>query len=481
MNIRKIFLITLSITIFLSLTSAVWLDAENLGVAVESTLNPVSEVDKPPVVFIMMESTRADHLGPCYGYERNTSPRICDVAEDGILFENAYSTGSWTIISLPSMIRSRWPMTGALPGFNYSAEAGPLYEKTASDYNLVKDRCADRWWLEADMERRTIDNITEDSFYTSFIGKQAHFPHLPAEEFRKWDDVNRSTYRKLQVWRETDPQYEEFSSRNYSECHTYGDKIPRELVGAVHKNLSVTVPEIYRSIGRENYVALYDEEILQADRRVSKRMEELKEKGMYEDSLIVIASDHGQGLGEHGNIFHGYKPYEEQIHVPLIIKLPENRLADTRIESPVRLIDIPPTILDVLGYNVPKQFQGESLLPVIYGEVYSNSHLKADRPIISTGRIKNNYTYREEKYKLMVEDPISFCGGDNTDIQLFNLANDPEEKTDLSGKKSSEVSKLRESFCPLFLEEIESPRIDQKDRELKTEQKERLRALGYLE
>jgi arylsulfatase A-like enzyme len=480
MDAKKSILMLFSIVIILYLVSIIWLDAGNLGTGIESVLKPLSGAEKPPIVFIVMENTRSDHIGPCYDYSRNTAPNICDVAEDGVLFKNTYSVGTWTIVSLPSMIRSKWPMTGALPYFNYSANAGPLYENLSeSGYKLVKDQCADRWWLDIPMERRYIKNITENSFYTSFIGKQAHSPLIPASQFRKWDNVSPSSFEKLRRFREADPKYDELKSNNYTECYTYGDKIPQELVGAA-KNTSYNSSGFYEQLGTKNLIALYDEEILQGDKRIGRKIEELKKKEMYKDSLVIITSDHGTGLREHGERFHSGKPYEEQIKVPLIIKLPGNKFADTRIESSVRLIDIPPTIMDIAGYETPKEFQGKSLLPVIYGETYSNGYLEKERPILAAGNIKQRYSYREENYKIMVENPLPFCKRESTDVKLFNLENDPEEKNDLSQNKPSEVEKLRESFCPLFIEEIESPRIDQKDRNLETEQKERLRALGYL-
>ena len=123
--------------------------------------------------------------------------------------------------------------------------------------------------------------------------------------------------------------------------------------------------------------AAYNAAIAAADAAVGKLVAALRATKLYEDSLIVIAADHGQSLGAHGEDSHGIFLYDETVHVPLLVKLPQNQSAGKRVRARASLIDIAPTLLEVAGVAVPSQMQGQSLLRI------ANASPNADRPAYS--------------------------------------------------------------------------------------------------
>src|SRR5262249_3631824 len=112
------------------------------------------------------------------------------------------------------------------------------------------------------------------------------------------------------------------------------------------------------------YGASYDASVKAADAAVGNLIAVLQAKKICDDALIVVAADHGESLGAHGEDTHGVFLYEETIHVPLLLKLPQNMNAGKRIHARTKLVDIAPTILEVAGVAVPSQMQGQSLLRI---------------------------------------------------------------------------------------------------------------------
>src|SRR5207244_1301033 len=111
---------------------------------------------------------------------------------------------------------------------------------------------------------------------------------------------------------------------------------------------------------RSRYPSAYDGEIATADAVVGQFIDYLKSAGIYDRALIVLLSDHGEGLGDHGEQEHGIFLYREAIHVPLLVKLPKSQRAGEAIDRPVQLVDVVPTALKVVGVDVPKTLGGRS-------------------------------------------------------------------------------------------------------------------------
>ncbi|MFB6088965.1 MAG: sulfatase [Candidatus Aenigmatarchaeota archaeon] len=417
--------------------------------------NSYSESGKGPVIIILIESLRADHL-PCYGYHRNTTLNICNLADDGVLFENAYSQGTWTAMSVPYLLTSslgsgvdNWTKSLAenyitlaerlkKEGYDTigAGKVSDLYVNTDQGLNEVNPQ----WILESRNEkspwfRRWEINgsrIKENDFLYYFVS-EPHGPFIPPNEFR-------GIYENI--------------SKNLTELDW--EPTAANLGNPSHKKMMDT--------NKEELISLYDEELLYVDQNVDNILDGLKERGLYQKSTIVVTGDHGVRLGERGGWLHMGPPDEEVIHVPLIIKFPKNKFAGTRVNQLVRHMDIVPTIYDILGIN--EDTYGQSLVPAINGK-------KLDINVFSAEKINKNWMIKNKNYKLTIGNPRNFCAslksGEKT--SNYNLTRYTKEK--------KEVYSIKKQFCEIYSED--SKRRDNNVKNIpKEELKKRLKEIGYI-
>ena len=220
---------------------------------------------------------------------------------------------------------------------------------------------------------------------------------------------------------------------------------------------------------------LYDGEILWTDSQIGLLIEHLKDLGLWQDTLLVLLADHGEEFQEHGSVHHIRTLYEEVLRVPILIRPPGGRGADTRPRVPERIrnIDIAPTILDIAGVEVPDGFEGTSLRPLMY-------EAGSDRRVFA-------HTQRHMSDKAaLIEDNMKLIytwapGQEGT--ELYDLAEDHVERNDLTADEASTADELTEKL----LDEIQRMKKWSVDRDLirvpttlTDEQVEHLKALGYV-
>jgi len=218
--------------------------------------------------------------------------------------------------------------------------------------------------------------------------------------------------------------------------------------------------------------ALYDGEVTINDLAFGAFIEKLKELQLYDRSLIILTSDHGEEFYEHNGVMHGRTLYEEQIHIPLIMRLPHHLPAGTKKSSMVRIIDIMPTILDLLNLSIPSQCQGESLLPLVRDEMESlidNIYSEQDfsRRVLQS--------VRGRRWKLIFYPKTA-------SLELFDLEKDPEEMHNIAAKYPEIANSLMQKLKRWHQEQIER-RVGLRRPEVKRLSKEtikQLKALGYL-
>jgi arylsulfatase A-like enzyme len=401
-----------------------------------------------PVIILTVDSLRADHL-PCYGYERNTSPHICALAEDGVLFRQAIAQGAETKVSYPSILTSTFPPTHGIREFNQTIPPNlPTFLEVLKERGwqvkvwgpeevfpiLLHGRDIDveaavGEWVKIDeiLTHLTHAQSQSEPFLILSHSMTVHFPY---------DSVR---------WRGL---YLQNTSVNESRWY--------ELIfDIIHrgKPRNITLPDEVRKV----LIARYDEGIREEDDNVGKILKKLKELKLYERSLIIFTSDHGEGWGgKIEEINHGTSLAEGIIHVPLIIKFPHNEYAGVVVDQLVRLVDLAPTIMDVLNIEDAMRTWGVSLVPAIEGEklhLVAYSETPGGRRALRTERYKYVFhpTGAEELYELTGRGEI--------------LIDRPE----LTQRFRAEMGKflLLETAIP---EEVEL-----------TEQiKERLRELGYV-
>ncbi len=290
-----------------------------------------------PVVLISIDTLRADHL-PAYGYTQVETPALDALRRDGILFERAYAV---TPLTLPSHSTL---MTGVLPAVHgvrdnvgYRLDAAkigggglPFLPQMLKRQGYATGGAVSAYVLQGKTGMATGFDFYEDGI-----------------EFRTGTGLGglqRSGGETLGVaraWLESVKEKPFFFFFHIYEPHT-----------------PYTPPEPYAS----KYAAKYDGEIAAADHIVGELLDELRRLEVYDEALIILLSDHGEGLGEHGEDEHGVFLYREAIHVPLLVKLPDGQRAGATTARPVELLDVAPSVLGLLGLDVPEAMPGVSLL-----------------------------------------------------------------------------------------------------------------------
>ena len=286
-----------------------------------------------PVVIVSIDTLRADHL-PAYGYRQVETPALDALARDSIVFENALSHVPLTLPSHVSLF------TGLLP-FQHGVRdnVGYRLEKTRSTLaSFLRERGYATGGAVSSIVLARATGVSEGfDLYDDSIESR---------------DVSEPLGRVQRAGGRTEKILEEWigahgSAPFFAFLHLYEPHTPYEP------------PEPFR----KRYAAHpYDGEIAAADAIVGSLVAFLKERKLYDRALIVFLSDHGEGLGDHGEDEHGVLLYREELHVPLFVKLPGSRGAGGREASPAGLTDVFPTIAAALGQVAPAGLAGRSLL-----------------------------------------------------------------------------------------------------------------------
>ena len=228
--------------------------------------------------------------------------------------------------------------------------------------------------------------------------------------------------------------------------------------------------------------SVYDEEIRFTDTAIGQLLDELRTRGLYSESLIIVTADHGEEFMDHGWLGHSRNLYDSVIHVPLIVKLPGGERRGDVIETPVSLVGIAPTILDVLGLpEWSSRMQGKSLVPLLRGgsrgePVYSEVAFdeKQRRRIWATRRSADMRAVVRGRYKLIHDR--------GTDLyELYDLKRDPGEKLDLAATMPELYRELRMELDRLSDQAVAIRPVPEATRELGPDEEEQLRQLGYIE
>lgn len=314
---------------------------------------------RPNVLLVSIDSLRSDHLG-AYGYTRDTSPTIDRLANDGVLFEEAISASSWTLPAHMSLLTATPPerhgvvrhdrrlrdeavtLAEVLRDEGYVTAgfvAGP-YLKDVYGYGQgfdVYDQSAVRDGIEShkgvtgprltELVLETLDRTHEEGapFFVFLHMWDVHYDYNPPPPYDTMFD----------------PEYDgPITGENFIHGAQYApDMAARDL---------------------EHVLALYDGEIRYTDAHLGRILDRLQDKGLLDDTVVVVTSDHGEEFFEHGRKGHGDTLFDETIRVPLVIRYPRRIPPGQRIAEQVRLIDVAPTLLGLIGVERPASFGTEA-------------------------------------------------------------------------------------------------------------------------
>jgi arylsulfatase A-like enzyme len=219
---------------------------------------------------------------------------------------------------------------------------------------------------------------------------------------------------------------------------------------------------------QQHIINTYDAEIRAMDSSFGQLTDYLKRKGIYDDTMIIFTSDHGEEFGEHGVWgMHSHTLYNEQLHVPLIIKFPGSEYGNRKVNQLVRSIDIMPTVVDFLGKDIPAQLEGESLMPFVLGRKTEDEFFVISQRDMQQTFDKRYWSVMNRRWKLY-------------DSKLFNLFDDPAEKNDIGNitRHNRKIKRNLEAYAIRYLKQKSN--VSAGKVKLNEALKKKLESLGYL-
>ncbi len=505
------------------LTVRPWRWLESTGEAVKP-----STASLPNVLLITIDALRADHL-PAYGYHQAQTPNLDRAASEAIIFQNAYSQSDWTFPSIAALFTSRDPdalypcrpyLTGLEPDFKERIRKplppelleGVLRSLEPNSITLAGILSGSGYrtgavvsnWFNSSLLgiAQGFSSFTSSQELVSQLGpiRRLLLYHLPFPDLFSMLGRVYSWYQyghlgvnpesslflnqKAEAFLQKNRRNNFFLWVHYIEPHIpYGDEwalpVPAKagysgkLQPGFNDNYLVAAGDLSLSPEDVSYLEyLYDHDLAFLDRQIGGLFEFLRERQLWEKTIIIISADHGEQFMEHGHLGHGFNLYQEDIRVPLLIKL-AGKSEPRMVPEPVQLLDLGPTILDLLGLPIPAIFEGKSLKPLLEGKpglgdenIYSACNLFGEP----------SYSLRKNNHLLVY---YAFSGR----AELYDLSSDPENKSDLSAQSPELSGRMLEELKQMILNhqaEREKNRAGETKIKLRPEDVEKLRALGYV-
>lgn len=447
-----------------------------------ASCGPSEPEDPPNIVLITLESLRTDHL-EVLGGPRPTAPHLDALGRDAVVYEDAHAVTSWTLASHASIFTGLYPTAHRTTGpksrlhdsYTTLAEilsengyqsagvaSGPYLTTTYNlhqGFEIYDDSPAEAVDLDAHGD---VTNPQMESLLEKFLNQQR--------------DPTRPFFLFAYYW---DPHYDYIPPPPYDEmfvddeCETIR-VTEYEATNEVHARIR---PGQLRFV-----ISQYDGEIRWTDESVGKLFRLLKQKRLWEDTAVIVTSDHGEEFFEHGHKGHKHNLYAETVRVPLIVKYPRGkpRGRDARLVS---LVDLFPTILDLAGVTSPVPYQGQTLIGpprdperAIYYELLSIFFFPRPGKRGMTKQVEEWFAMRQGDYKL-ISVPSRHS------IELYDVRKDPEEKLDLAAVETARVQELLEALdrWQSRTQDLFRGPTQGDEAELDPEELERLRSLGYLD
>ena len=454
-------------------------------------------MNQPNVILLTLDTLRADRLG-CYGYARPITPNIDRLAANGVRFEQAITGGSWTQAAFPVLLTSTYasmyggclgPLSPdrpspvealAMSGYTTGGfSTSPLLSRTYG-YQRGFEKFADLIPQEKDPALRHVKGgerlLRLDATHqiARLLGKRMRPANLyvPAETLV---DV-------LGEWvNETERPF--FAWAHYMDVHWPYHRLetlssPEEIaaawrdMGQLHR--ANWNGESVNSGQRAHYQQLYDRAIEYTDQQVGRLFDLLERLNKWEDSLVVLVSDHGEEFLERGKWGHfETNLYDEILKVPLIIKLPGTSRGMV-VQQQARTLDIMPTILEICGCAAPSGMEGISMAPL-----WEPERGEYDAPLSISEMWRDNrhiVAARTEAYKYIWDNR------DSDKPSLFDLLSDPHESTNLIGRYP-EQAQFFKAQIDAHLSRVQDMTASKEtaEPEMETDMIRRLRDLGYVE
>ncbi len=426
-----------------------------------------------PVVLVVVDTLRADHLG-AYGHERATSPELDAWAEQGRLFERAWATSSWTLPSLASVLTGRSPARhGAVAMLPLPAES-PLFGRLHESIPTLAERFREAGYATA--------AFVNNPYLTPLLGLDRGFDVYDHEigsnrESRRAGDMVDRALAWLGAQGERpffvllhllDPHMDYDAPSPHRGRFTAGSgselRLPLRGLAQLRRGMRPRQAGggALRPEDRRFVAAAYDEEVAYVDAELGRLRRALEARGVLGRGVVALVADHGEELFEHGGFEHGHALWEEVLRVPLVFW--GRGVVPGREGAPVSLVDVAPTLLEAVGLDAPERLDGVSLWPNVSAGVALAERTLRFEDVLYGGDQRGAVRW---PWKVVV-----LPGGE---VRHWNLERDPGEQGAGEGPRPPAVAELAA--------ELEGVRVEAEPRpvELDDATRERLRALGYLD
>lgn len=442
------------------------------------------------VIVVLLDSLRADHIEP-YGAETISTPRLQQLARQGVSFMSARSTSSWTRPAVAALLTSQrsinhgiLSLTSGLPlhlpylpailrknGYETILIANSAQVSSRFGFNRGFTRVFDHFMLDDASGPRRYQDPVENA---NEVWKKYIAPAAEASQRKPF----------FVYLHERDPHAPYGPPPPYDEMYAqeYEGEVQSDILSLANLRFSpeLASPELIAQLD-----GLYSGEVSYMDRYVGTLLDHLEQNDLHKRTLVVFTSDHGEEFWEHDSVGHGHTVYEELLRVPLLMRLTGVLPEGLATHIPVDLADVTPSILDLLGIETPDAAEGSSILPYLISDANGDaperhhfSAAQANSPQGTSTPRATAITYRN--WKLIRIPP----GAEEETLSLYNLADDPGEKNDIARDHSVVVGTLEQ--MRRWMRRKHDARLTRGEKAVDTETlddevEQNLRALGYID
>ena len=429
------------------------------------------------VVVFVLDTVRRDALG-CYGNPLDSSPHIDALSRDGVRFDQAISSSGWTLPAVGSLLTGTWPTIHGAVGQGVMLR--PLRAEVQTAPEVLRANGF-----------RTV-GFANAAFMSPMVGIDRGFDLFDHQYSYNYDSRHAQlvvdlAIRELHARRGEptfflihlfDPHLNYAPPTGYDTKFTAGRTSPAPPI-TMEMCLNLQTGEDGRQPPRAEDVAyirgVYQGEINFLDAQVGRFLDELRALRLYQRATVIVTADHGEEFWEHQGFEHGHTLYDELIHVPLIMKFPDGIEPSRAVVSEsVRVLDVMPTVFEILGIDQPATFEGESMMPLVRGET------GGDRPVFSESTLygPQKIAWRTERYKY-IHDATS--GRDGVG-ELYDWQQDPAETRNLADAQPEVAVRMRSELFAFYTELRDRSRSMSEPElvNLSPVRIEELRSLGYV-
>lgn len=454
---------------------------------------PRAAPDSPNVVLFLVDTLRAERLGP-YGYTKfPTSPALDELTRHGVVFEHAYAPAPWTAPSVASLFTSTFVCEHSHL-MKRSKLAGTL--KTLAERLLPTGYTTYGFWansflqpefglsrgfmvagavprMDGEKLEQIFGKVMRPPMFLYIHTLEPHNPdHFAPDETPGFPTVGKDTRDRIKAAYD---HYKELLSEDYAANQPPGTTDRSAEISAALGQLNAL---------RTDYSNLYDAAVRLADGNVGSTINELKRRGLWDRCVFIFVSDHGEEMGEHGGWLHSQALYEEQIRVPLVIRFPNDEHAGLRISTPVSLVDVAPTILELAKHpELTDKMRGQSLMPLIRGEKRSDT----EPTLVSVRRNATDYYRRwheqrgENNLAARWLNWKAIWNVDPQTLELYDLLTDPGEQKNIAADFPEVAARIK-TFLVQAWENCSGAALPINTLgKMDDETKRRLKSIGYVE